>query len=202
MRAKVTEERRSHIFLAVLVSHAVIVLLLVRTSRQEIFGLHSADQPLVLMVLHELARATAPGKPRRPAPESTTHPAKREPAPRDAIAPPLATPAPSEIDWEHEAELAAQDAVAAAEKEKNYRDLAALSRAQLEWIRQNNLQPAPDGIHWKTPRVEVMPGGFPIVHINDHCVLVPMMMMMVFCKIGHIEADGGLFKHMRDPQVP
>jgi hypothetical protein len=29
-----------------------------------------------------------------------------------------------------------------------------------------------------------------------HCVLVTLL---VFCRIGHIESNGSLFKHMRDP---
>ena len=37
--------------------------------------------------------------------------------------------------------------------------------------------------------------GLPILWIYDHCVLV---MLMVFCRVGHIEANGDLFKHMRD----
>lgn len=39
--------------------------------------------------------------------------------------------------------------------------------------------------------------GLPIFWINDHCVLVTLL---VFCSIGHIEANGDLLKHMRDPQ--
>ncbi len=29
-------------------------------------------------------------------------------------------------------------------------------------------------------------------------VAIPFLMMMVFCKIGHIEPKGDLFEHMRD----
>jgi len=41
--------------------------------------------------------------------------------------------------------------------------------------------------------------GIPIIWVNDHCVVVPLMMFMMFCQVGHIEANGDLFKHMRDP---
>jgi hypothetical protein len=41
--------------------------------------------------------------------------------------------------------------------------------------------------------------GLPIFWINDHCVLVTLM---VFCAIGHTEVNGDLFKHMHDPHEP
>lgn len=151
-------DRRPLVFLAVLVSHAVIVILLIRTARQPVCSRSDSYEP--------------------PAP----------PQPK--------------IDWEREAELAAQNAVAAAEKQGNYRDLSALSAAQLSWVRRNHLEPAPPGIAWTHPRVEIQKGGLPIIWINDHCIAVPVMMLMVFCKIGHIEANGGLFDHMRDPRNP
>jgi hypothetical protein len=118
------------------------------------------------------------------------------PAPDNAITlPPGAPPRPS-VDWQHEAELAAQNAVADAEREGKFRDLSSLTPLQLDWIERNHMEPAPPGIHWKRPRVEIQPGGLPIIWINERCVLV---IVMVFCGIGHIEAEGGLFNYMRDP---
>jgi hypothetical protein len=109
---------------------------------------------------------------------------------------------PPKIDWEKEAELAIQNAIANADQQSAFRNLSALSPEQRSWVRQNHLAPAPPGIPWKYRRVEVAEGGFPIIHINDHCVAIPFLMMMVFCKIGHIEAKGDLFKHMRDLHDP
>jgi len=88
------------------------------------------------------------------------------------------------------------------ESREAYRNLSALSPAQLSWMRDNHLEPAAPGIPWTYRRVEVAQGGFPIIHINDHCIAVPFLMMMVFCKIGHIESNGGLFDHMRDAHAP
>lgn len=105
-------------------------------------------------------------------------------------------------DWEHEAELAAQNGVAAAERDKNYRNLSGLAPEQLAWIRRNHMEPVPPGIPWRHPRVEYSEGGFPLIWVNDHCVVVPMMMLMMFCQVGHIEANGDLFKHMHDPREP
>lgn len=202
MRTKETLERRPLIFLAVLMSHAVIVLLLVRSARQAISPPGRSDEPLVLLLLHELKQA-ATERTVRPAAASTAHAAKHEPAPDNSIAAAPAEPEPPaqppRIDWQHEAEMAAQDGVAAAEKEKNYRDLSALSRAQLSWSRMNHMVRAPPGIQWTHPRLEFMPNGLPIFWINDHCVLVTVM---VFCSIGHVEANGGLFNHLRDPHDP
>jgi hypothetical protein len=109
---------------------------------------------------------------------------------------------PPNIDWDKEAELAAKNAVANADKQNTNRNLSALSPAQLEWVRQNHLEAAPPGIPWKYRRIEVAEGGFPIIHINDHCVAIPLLVMMVFCKIGHIEPKGDLFDHMQDPRNP
>jgi hypothetical protein len=62
-------------------------------------------------------------------------------------------------------------------------------------------QPAPPGIEWKPRRVEVI-DGIPIMRVSGHCVVVPLMAMMMFCKIRHIEASGHLLDRMTDPRDP
>jgi hypothetical protein len=109
---------------------------------------------------------------------------------------------PPAIDWEKEAEIASNNAITNVDTQNAYRNLSALSPAQRSWVRQNHLEPARAGIQWKYRRVEVAEGGFPIIHINDHCIIVPFLMMMVFCQIGHIEPKGDLFDHMRDAHSP
>jgi hypothetical protein len=109
---------------------------------------------------------------------------------------------PPRIDSGKEAEQATADAIANTEKQSTYRNLSALSPEQRSWLRENQMKPAAPGIPWKYHRVEVTEGGFPIIHINDHCVAIPLMMFMVFCKVGHIEPQGDLFDHMRDPHNP
>ena len=190
MRTKDTLDARPLILVAVLMLHAAIVLLLIRPARLSTSS-GTSDEPLILM----LPIATP-----RPAPASKARSAKPKPAsapaPDDAITLPPALPPQPSVDWQHEAELAAQNAVADAEREGKFRDLSSLTPPQLDWIRRNHMEPAPPGIHWKRPRVEVTPGGLPIIWINERCALV---IVMVFCGIGHIEPDGGLFNHMRDP---
>ena len=200
-----TRDQRPLVFLAVLVSHAVIVLLLTRAARQPISPQNDSLEPLVVMFLHEGARAvTNAVTPRSPDVSPPTLPGppalKLEPVPDDAVEAPPQAPPPPAIDWEHEAELAARNGVAEAEKQSKYRDLSALSAEQLSWAKKNHMEPAAPGIPWIHPRFEFdAHTGLPVFWINDHCVLVTLM---VFCSMGHIEANGGLFKHMGDPHDP
>ena len=196
-----TRDQRPLVFLAVLVSHAVIVLLLTRAVRQPVSPQNDSLEPLVVMFLHEGARAvTNAVTPRSPDLSPPTLPGapalKLEPVPDEATqAPPEALPPPA-IDWENEAELAARNGAAEADKQGKYRDLSALSAEQLSWTRKNHMEPAAPGIPWTHPRYEFdAHSGLPVLWINDHCVLVTLM---VFCAVGHIEANGDLFKHMGD----
>jgi hypothetical protein len=197
LRTKDSLDARPLVLLAVLMLHAAIVLLLIRPARL-LTNSGTSDEPLLLMLLHSRTLPATEVATPRPAPASKARSAKRAPAPApgNAITAPEAPPQPG-VDWQHEAELAAQEAVADAEREGNFRDLSSLTPLQLDWIKRNHMEPAPPGIHWKRPRVEVTPGGLPIIWINERCVLV---IVMVFCGIGHIEASGDLFNHMRDPR--
>ena len=191
-----TQDRRGWrplVFLAVLMSHALIMLMIIRSARLLISSPKDSFEPLVLMLLREEVR-TVPDSPARP----------RVPVPRlPRVAPPAAAPnappmtVPPNIDSQREAELAAEGALADAEQQRKYRDLAGLSPEQLGWIERNHMQRMPTGIEWHHPRFEFdRRTGLPVLWLNDHCVLITVM---VFCKIGKIEANGKLFDHMRDP---
>jgi hypothetical protein len=165
-----------------------------------------ASDSLVLLVLPReapvIANVPAPraATPRKRSAEAAVSASPPEPVANDAA---TAPPQPPKVDWDKEVGLAAQSAIANAAKENAYRNLSALSPDQLAWVRQNQMEPAVPGISWKYRRVEIAEGGFPIIHINDHCVAIPLVVMiMVFCKIGHIEANGKLFEHMRDSHEP
>ena len=190
-------QERPRVFLAVLLSHVLVVFLAIRTSLIPMSAPANAYEPLLLIDLHDRP-SPVPESTKRRSPTSKGQKITRRKVPPNATASPPELPRQPAIDWEHEAEMAAQNGVARTEKERTYRDLSALSAAQLSWIRHNHMEPAPPGIHWRHPRVEIQ-DGFPIIWINDRCVLIPLMMFAVFCGIGHIEPNGELFKHMRDP---
>ncbi len=179
-----TQDRRGWrplVFLAVLMSHALIMLMIIRSARLLISSPKDSFEPLVLMLLREEVR-TVPDSPARP----------RVPVPRlPRVAPPAAAPnappmtVPPNIDSQREAELAAEGALADAEQQRKYRDLAGLSPEQLGWIERNHMQRMPTGIEWHHPRFEFdRRTGLPVLWLNDHCVLITVM---VFCKIGKIE---------------
>jgi hypothetical protein len=187
---------RPLILLGVLLLHVAVVLCIIYSvSRVTRTAILSAE-PLTLMFFprKESAHGELPvpsaRRPSAPAP-------KASPPPSDAITLPREAPETPAIDWEHEAQLAIENGNAAAAKEKDYRDLAGMSSAQRTWLEQNRMVPMSPGIRWTHPRVEFDKNtGIPVVWINDHCVLV---LLFPFCAIGHIEPNGELFKHMRDP---
>jgi hypothetical protein len=50
-----------------------------------------------------------------------------------------------------------------------------------------------------THRVEAIPEGGLIIHLNDNCVLILFPLPFGECAIGKRKANGDLFKHMNDP---
>jgi hypothetical protein len=179
-------------------AHAVLLLLVIRAAR--LISLpRKQSQSLIVMLLPETTPQTRHDM-TPPAPVSRSRAPKREAPPDNAITLPPEVPARPQVDWELEAELAVHNNAADAEKEGSYRNLSGLSADQLKWIKENRMVPAPPGIEWHHPRFEFdSHSGLPIYWVNDQCVLV---MLMIFCGIGHIEPNGQLFKHMHDPQQP
>jgi hypothetical protein len=55
--------------------------------------------------------------------------------------------------------------------------------------------------HSRTHRVETGPGSMGI-HLGDHCVISFTPLPSMACNPGKREANGDLFKHMRDPPQP
>ena len=47
-------------------------------------------------------------------------------------------------------------------------------------------------------KMETGPGGT-AVHLGDHCVIAFTPLPFPVCRLGKWEANGDLFKHMRDP---
>ena len=98
-------------------------------------------------------------------------------------------------DWAAELSRAARDAVSN-ESAQNMRDFgfphspAAKpdKRGQFGWD------------YAATHRVESLPEGGLLIHINENCVLVLFPLPLVGCAIGKKKANGELFEHMHDPQ--
>jgi hypothetical protein len=190
------------IFLAVVVLHGAVVLLLLRATHQFQTPVRAAVEPLVFLLLHSRETPPVPTAAAE-TPLNSKAPKRKPPQPLAAApqaAPSQAITIPSEtapkIDWQQEAELAALSGVANGEKERNYRNLGGLSDAQLKWVRDNHMVQMEPGIVWAHPRVEIDKATLiPIIHINDHCVLV---LVFVFCSVGHITPNSHLLDHRRD----
>lgn len=184
------------VFLCVLLLHVAVVLPIIYSASQAMRSARLSVEPPILMLLphKELAskHILSPSTPRAAA-RTPKVSAQRD----QAITLPPEVPPQSPIDWEREARLAVENGIAAAERDKNYRNLAGMSSAQRTWLEQNRMVPMSPGIRWAHPRVQIdKDSGIPIIWINDHCVLV---LLFPFCAIGHIEPNGELFKHIRDP---
>jgi hypothetical protein len=94
-------------------------------------------------------------------------------------------------DWSQELGLAAKDAVAKElEKKKHEADFAHVFPAQ---------PTSPTQFAWDyaaTHRVESLPQGGLVIHINDNCVLLIFPLPFVGCAIGKKPANGGIFESM------
>ena len=51
----------------------------------------------------------------------------------------------------------------------------------------------------RTHRVESIPGGGLLIHLNDRCLIVLMPFPWPICKIGKLKVDGDLFKPLHAP---
>jgi hypothetical protein len=190
LQEKDTRSQRIAVFLLIFVLHGLLVAVLIRERKLVLFSKHDSSNALLVYFLpreaspiRDALKAESPSKilRRKDALEGKTPLAN---APNAPITPPIEMATPTtQIDWQHELELAVQNRVANEEAEKAYRDLSkSMSPSQVDWLKQHHMEPASPGLTWKKPRVEITKGGMPIVHINDHCVLVPLLFVpMVFC---------------------
>jgi hypothetical protein len=99
-------------------------------------------------------------------------------------------PAP---DWTEELQIAAKDAIA--------KELAQ-KRHELDFAHAFPTQPRkPPQFAWNyaaTHRIEAIPEGGMLVHLNDNCVLIIFPLPFIGCGIGKRPANGDLFEHRRD----
>ena len=111
-------------------------------------------------------------------------------APTDAASE-ISPPAPP-IDWQQETRTAAARMAESLEAQRRRnrkftpdpRFARAAARPQFGWDRS------------KTHRVESLPAGGTLIHLNDRCALVLSGLILPICEIGRIPARGDLFEHI------
>jgi hypothetical protein len=199
------ENRRITAFFAVMMLHASVAVILMRSS-SILLSARRAAEPFVITFLPA-------AEPRAPVESSATRarlnrdefvPAKRpsltHEAPSTEVAPDLAASPQNAItllppiDWTHEAELAIRSSMDNAERERRYRNLAGLSAAQLDWIQKNRMEPVDTNPPWAETAPRNNSDG--VVWINDDCALVNLLPVCRI-KIGHRKPRGDLFRNMR-----
>ena len=79
----------------------------------------------------------------------------------------------------------------------------------IDWAAQAAGAPPPartPGLAWnyaRTHRVEALPGGVTVFHINDHCAIAFFWIMPFFgCSLGKIPTRADLLEHMHDARDP
>lgn len=200
------ENRRVMAFFAVLMLHATIGTILLKSSATLLSAARMAPEEFLIAFLRPAEpRATAKPAPAVKPIADETAAVKPLGIPREApkaeAAPQRVPDAQSEItllppiDWTHEAELAVRGSMDAAEREKRYRNLAGLSAAQLDWIQKNHMEPVDTNPPWAETFPRNNADG--VVWISDNCALVNLL-PVCRVKIGHRKPRGDLFKNMRE----
>jgi len=185
----------SCIIAVVLGLHLTVVWLILATSR--VFSRRTESQGLEIVFLarapislesNSASRVLEHATPRRqaaanPVPMPRAAPEEHE---NSAIHPPT--------DWASELSRAARYA-ASDESTQKPRDFG-FPRPSLAPTAKT---PEFDWDYAATHRIESIPGGGLLLHVNDNCVLVLVPFPFFACGIGKKDANGDLFEHMHDP---
>jgi hypothetical protein len=199
------ENWRVTVFFTVLLLHLIVGAILVRSSRL-LSAARTAPEEFLIAFLRSATeqnlRDASPAhtKADTKAISPAKRPASASAANKSAVQPDSSFDTQSEatlllpIDWAHEAELAVQGQLAAAERENLYRNLAGLSAAQLDWIQKNRMVGVDTNPPWAENRPKNNADG--VLWISDNCALVNGL---PFCriKLGREAPRGDLFKNMR-----
>ena len=177
--------------------HLIVVWLLV-SSAQLSLKRKSESLQLVWITRPALSETAPEG-------ETTTQKARKTLPPHNRVdrAPAVSFVAPPSTDqdhavqpapdWTEELHVAANDAIA--------KELAQ-KRHELDFAHAFPTQPRkPPQFAWNyaaTHRIEAIPEGGLLVHLNDNCVLIIFPLPFVGCGIGKHPANGDLFEHRRD----
>jgi len=141
------------------------------------------------------ARAAHRTNPKRPAPAAAQLPGPtvRPEPPSNALAVPAAP------DWRSEMRIAANNEVAA--EERNRHKPSPLAPHDFSGVRAGSTDYGKPRFAWDhaaTHRVEALPTGGLLINLNDRCSIVWVILPFTFCKIGKIQARGDLLQLMQD----
>ena len=185
-------------FIVAALAHVALIALLMLTPAPRETSERIEAPRMVLVSIEPEVRGVTPSPP--PAP-SLHVPAPHVTEPRVDLSGPItvapeAAPeaAPPPIDWQRETQTAAARTAEAVEAERQRRGKYAPD--------PRFARPAPHReFGWdqsKTHRIEALPEGGTLIHLNDRCALVLSGMILPICKLGKIPARGDLFEHMGD----
>jgi hypothetical protein len=204
--ASVTHKRARRLWVLAVVAalHAGVGWVLLKAARPLKVRTATSSLELTYLTLDRPesgARRPAPALPARPlVRQSVPIPLLKQPRPLDQ--PSAAAPAEEDnaihppIDWANELNRTAREYVSGASTPQP-REFGAphvaptppKKRAEFGWS------------HSQTHRMETSPGSTD-VHWGDHCVISFTPLPFPVCKLGKKDANGDLFKHMRDPPQP
>jgi hypothetical protein len=183
------------LFLLVCALHGVLGWYLVATSRLRTLNPQAGGLQLVMIAPTPVAVPIAK-PPIRPPTVSRTAPQRVvAPSPEAESSPPSTAITPP-VDWNAEQSLAGR-AASGIDAQHPLRDFGVPARPPTTAD-----YPQFDWDYARTHRVESIPQGGVIIHLNDNCVLVLSPLPLALCSPFKHEANGELFKHMRDPDKP
>ncbi|HWZ63850.1 MAG TPA: hypothetical protein VNX02_12585 [Steroidobacteraceae bacterium] len=187
--------RRVLALTGVVALHAGVLLIVLEEARTKVVRA-AADSPSLLVMLLSALEPQHPSGAR----SSRGAAARHRPAtsvPPEAPAPDVPTGPRSTIDWFAAAKDEAARQVEANEQRQRQARAFALPPNMFT-------PPAPKrpGFHWDyaaTHRVEAVPGGATVIHLNDSCALVLFIIIpMIGCALEKPAVRGDLFDHMHD----
>jgi hypothetical protein len=192
------QKQKAILFLLVCASHGVLCWLLLATNRM--MKVHLPQALFELLVLPAAPKAlSARRAARKPTNLHLTYPPKRSPEANPvhgAQSRVESREITSPIDWNAELERVARAASATdtkpAPRTFNFPSQPPTMKdyPQFDWD------------YAATHRVETLPEGGMVIHLNDNCVIVLTPLPFPLCSPFKRKASGELFKHMRDPNKP
>jgi hypothetical protein len=202
---------RAAVFAVVLAIHVALFLLF---SALRGTVLHSDDwqAPSVAFFLEPTA-APATASQSIPAEQTLTHPTTRTPArpPVPAAMAPQPQPEtqaitpPAEVpDWRHELQIAANNQIQSdARRRSQPSPLAPHDFSRVKPGSTDDTRREFGWSHAATHRVEEIPSGGLLIHLNERCAIAWVIFPFPVCQIGKIPTRGDLFDHMKDaPDTP